>query len=239
MPAAILLFPLTAVLTLPTAAILLLTQSRSGWLGAVGGVWVLLALWSLILPTSRKRKLLWAGIGLMLLAGIAGLLWLGPEKLAILWDDPSQMGQTAVGSLNSLGFRQEVWRWGLMAVGDFPFSGTGLGAFRHVVRRLYPLNINAGYDIAHAHNLTLQVALDVGIPGLITYLSLLITAWLIGWKTARRSPTLRPFALGILASLAALHIFGLTDTLALGSKTGLSFWVALALLNAMFHLSNR
>ncbi|MCZ7671670.1 MAG: hypothetical protein M5U34_33375 [Chloroflexi bacterium] len=79
MPAAILLFPLTAVLTLPTAAILLLTQSRSGWLGAGRGLGVAGAVepHPAYLP---QTELLWAGIGLMLLAGIAGLLWLGPEN---------------------------------------------------------------------------------------------------------------------------------------------------------------
>jgi putative inorganic carbon (hco3(-)) transporter len=125
----------------------------------------------------------------------------------------------------------------LMAVGDFPFTGTGLGTFRQVVRRLYPLNVSPTYDIAHAHNIFLQTALDVGIPGLIAYLSLLLIAAALSWKIAQRDKTLRPFALGILASFAALHIYGLTDALALGSKTGLSFWVALGLLTAMFRLT--
>ncbi len=227
----------TAVLTLFTTAILLLTQSRSGWIGAIGGVLVLLILWGAVLPKSRQRWVMWGAVGVILLAGIAGVFALGPERIQSIWDDPGQAEETAVGDLGSIGFRQEVWRWGLMASSDFSFTGTGLGTFRHVVRRLYPLNVPPDYDIAHAHNIFLQTALDVGIPGLITYLSILMIAVGIGWQTAKRSKALRPFSLGILASFAALHTYGLTDALALGSKTGLSFWIALGLLTAMFKLS--
>ncbi len=226
----------TAVLTLITAALLILTQSRSGWIGAIGGLFVLLVLWGIVLPSMRQRKLIWAGVGASLLAGIGGLWAFGPQKLQTIWDDPGQLGATAVGNLGSLGFRQEVWRWGITAVQDFPFTGAGLGAFRHVVRRLYPLHVNPTYDIAHAHNIFLQTALDVGLPGLIVYLALLLLAFWLGWQVARGDETLRPFALGLLAGFAALHIYGLTDALALGSKTGLSFWVALGLLTAMHQI---
>ena len=229
----------TAVLTLVVMAVLLLTQSRSGWIGAVGGIVVVLALWGAVLPKSRQRWLFWATAAAIVLAGIVGAMALGSERLQTIWEDPIQAEATAVGDFSSIGFRQEVWRWGLMASGDFAFTGTGLGTFRQVVRRLYPLNVRPDYDIAHAHNIFLQTALDVGIPGLITYLSMLIIAAVIGWQTAKRSKVYRPFALGILASFAALHIYGLTDALALGSKTGLSFWVALSLLTSMFFLQRR
>jgi len=230
---------LTAVslLTLLTAAILLLTQSRSGWLGAAGGLLVLLILWVAVLPPSPRRRWFGRAAAALLVLGLAAIAWIGPERLQTAWDDPSQLSQTAVGSLGSVGFRQEVWRWAVTAVGDFPFTGVGLGAFRVVVRRLYPLNVNPTYDIAHAHDIFLQTALDVGLPGLIVYLALLLLAFWLGWQAARRDDALRPFALGLLAGLAALHIYGLTDALALGSKTGLSFWLALGLLTAMHRLA--
>lgn len=99
-----------------------------------------------------------------------------------------------------------------------------------------PLNVNPTYDIAHAHNIFLQTALDVGLPGLIVYLALLLLAFGLAGRWRGVMGTLRPFALGLLAGFAALHIYGLTDALALGSKTGLSFWVALGLLTAMHQI---
>ena len=47
---------------------------------------------------------------------------------------------------------------------------------------------------AHAHNIFLQTALDVGLPGLIVYLALLLLAFWLGWQVARGDETLRPFA---------------------------------------------
>jgi len=226
----------TAVLALITTTLLILTQSRSGWIGAAGGLFILLFFWGVVLPQSRPRTLIWTSLGAGLFAVIGGLWAIGPQRLQAIWSDPGQLEATAVGSLSTIGFRQEVWRWAVTAVGDFPFTGAGLGAFRHVVRRLYPLNVSPTYDIAHAHNIFLQTALDVGLPGLIVYLALLLLAFWLGWQVARGDETLRPFALGLLAGFAALHIYGLTDALALGSKTGLSFWVALGLLTAMHQI---
>lgn len=215
-------------LLLATTAVFILTQSRTGYLGAAGG-WLLLALlWAGALPPSPRRRWLRVGLLLVVLIGLVGLWGVGSERLLSFWQDPQQ--ETAVGAIGSLSFRQEVWRWSLVTIGDFPFTGTGLGTFRQVVRRFYPLAISPTYDIAHAHNIFLQTALDVGLPGLIAYLSLVGLALQQGWQTARRSPTLRPIALGLMAGMVALHIFGLADALALGSKSALIFWVMLALL---------
>ena len=160
---------------------------------------------------------------------------IGPERLQALWQEPT--AATVVGSMSTLGFRQEVWRWALISKQDFLFTGCGLGTFREVVRLLYPLNVPPGYDIAHTHNIFLQVALDVGVPGLIAYVALLgIAAW-VGLRVSRRDATLRPLALGLVGGLGALHIYGMMDALAPGSKPGLILWVALGLLTAMHRLA--
>lgn len=212
-------------------ALLVLTQSRSAWLGMWGSALALLLLWAVMpLPKSKRPWLLGAALGLLLLAG-AGAWFIGPERLQTLLQEPS--GMTALGNVSSLNFRYEVWRWALAAIQDFPFTGCGLGTFREVVRLLYPVNVVPTYDIAHAHNIFLQVALDVGLPGLIAYLALLaLTIWL-GIQTARHNPQVRALALGLVSGLMALHIYGLMDALAPGSKSGVLFWYALGMLTAL------
>lgn len=215
--------------TLVTAAILLLTQSRSAWVGILAGLVTIGLNW---LPINWQRKVAIGGgvfttIGL-LLAGLAG-----PSHVLARFP-----ASPVVGNLTFITFRQEVWHWAISAIQDFPFTGTGLGTFRQVVRRLYPLDVPATYDIAHAHNIFLQTALDVGLPGLIAYLAMLSIVGFMGWQVAKHNEQLRPFALGLLASLIAFHTYGLTDALALGSKPGILFWMALGLLTAMFNCSS-
>jgi hypothetical protein len=69
------------------------------------------------------------------------------------------------------------------------------------------------------------------LPGLIAYLALLELAGVVAWGAARRSSgAVRGLGLGLFAGLIALHLYGLTDAIALGSKPGLAFWMALGLL---------
>ena len=222
---------LWAGLLLAATAVFIVAQSRTGYLGAIGGWLILILLWVYLMPPTLKRRWLLTGILLGTAIGLAVMWGPGSERLLAIWQYPQQ--ETAVGAVSSLGFRQEVWRWSLVAIGDFPFTGTGLGTFRQVVRRFYPLAVIPTYDIAHAHNIFFQTALDIGLPGLIAYLSLTGLALHQGWHVARRQPELRPIALGLMTGIIALHIFGLADALALGSKPALIFWVMLGLLAVM------
>lgn len=222
---------LAGLSALVLTAILVLTQSRGGWVGAIAGLVVLAVTWSLIASPSRARtagRIALAGFGAVL---IAGAIWIGPERVQQLWLDPPR--ETAIGTLATLNYRRQLWPVALEAVADFPLTGAGLGAFREVAFRLYPLTLLSQQDIGHAHNIFLQTALDMGLPGLVAYIALLLIAAATAWQTARRSLALRPIALGLLAGLAALHVFGLADAVALGAKPGVLFWWALGLITAM------
>lgn len=215
--------------------LLLLTQSRTGWLAFALTLWLLALLWVWLLPVCRWRRMLATAVVVSPVLVTAVLALLGPQRLQKLAADPSQ--EAGLNALASLSFRQEVWQWGLTAVHDFPLTGTGLGAFRLVVRRFYPINVLPSYDIAHAHNIFLQTALDVGLPGLVLYLAMVGLAFYLGLKVAKQDAGLRPYALGLVATLAAIHFFGLADALALGAKPHLLFWFLLALLTAVGRLT--
>ncbi len=230
--------PVLALLAVLLAGIaggtLALTQSRSGWMGSAVGIAGLVALagWA----TSRRRvQVLAVAVPLALVVAAAALIATQPE-IAARFINTS--GQTA-GEI-SLSGRPEIWSRALYAIQDFSFTGTGLGTFRRVVNLLYPLfTISPDTDIAHAHNIFLQVALDLGLPGLVAYLASLWIALCIAWGAAKRSSgMLRGLALGLLAGLVALHVYGLTDAIALGAKPGLAFWMALGLIAALPRVIN-
>jgi putative inorganic carbon (hco3(-)) transporter len=214
-----------------TTAVLLITQSRSAYMGAAAGGLALLLVGIILMPDSRWRNWLLAGFALLLLAGSLGLQAIGVDNIQSIWDDPRQ--QTSLGSTASLGFRQEVWRWSIVAVSDFPFTGVGLGSFSRVIRRFYPVAVAPTYEITHAHNIYLQMALDVGLVGLIAYLSIIMTALGIIWGVARQNHRLRPVALGLGAGFIAYLMFGLTDAVPLGAKPALLFWYVLGLVTIL------
>jgi putative inorganic carbon (HCO3(-)) transporter len=205
---------------------LMLTQSRSGWLGGAAG---LLALAILAGLASRQRRLQALAVALpfALILAFGTFIVLRPDVLA------GFLGVSGgVSGEISFAGRPEIWSRAIYAIQDFSFTGTGLGAFRRVVNLLYPLfTVGPETDIAHAHNMFLQVAVDVGLPGLIAYLALLELAGVVAWGTARRnSGIVRNLGLGCFAGLIALQVYGLTDAMALGSKPGLVFWMALGLI---------
>ena len=228
---------LLLLVTFLITAMLVLTQSRSGWIGAFGALLFLLTwLGWLYLPKQRRWLIGLGWLGLLIVS-IIGYLLIGPERIEQAWGGPSD--RIVIGNLSSIGFRLEVWHWSVEGIKSFPFTGTGLGTFRRVVKRFFPIQVSPTFDISHAHNIFLQTALDIGLPGLIAYIALLLVAGQIGWQVARRDERLRPFAIGLVSSLVALHIYGLTDALALGSKTGLLFWLNIGLLAAMKNVSEK
>lgn len=223
-----------AALTLGATAVLVLTQSRSGWLAGVGSLYLLVLLWSAVLPKDHpQRKVLLFASGAFTLLGIITFFLIGPERLASFWQDPVQ--ETALGSFGSLGFRQEVWLWTIVMLQDFPFTGIGLGSFQRVIRRLYPVMTSPDYPITHAHNVFLQMGADYGLFGLILYLALIGILLAMLWRTARHQARWRPYALGFAAALLAYHIYGLGDVL--DSKTNLVIWIAYGLITALSQLN--
>ena len=215
------------------AGLLLLTQSRSGWLGGVFGVGTLIIVWASLLPASSPwRHLRWIVVVLLLAGSVVGFMVFRPEFEAAVEQEASEI--TAIGTFKSFGFRWAVWGWSVEAIGDFPFTGVGLGAFRRVVKRLYPVEISG--VIHHAHNTYLQVPLDLGLPGLVAYLALLLVAAAVAVRVARERVRLRPLALGLLGGLAGVHVYSFLDSLVPGSKTVLLFWMVIGLLAGLSRL---
>ena len=137
----------------------ILTQSRAGYLGFSVGI----GLWAIL----RWSRLLW---GLPLL-GI-GLIWLF-QRFGIF----SVLNGLAAG--NSFGGwtgRLDIWTQSSHALQDFVLTGIGIGTFTLVIPLLYPLQVNIE-GFPHAHNLFLQIGLDLGLPGLIAYLSIIISCF--------------------------------------------------------------
>jgi putative inorganic carbon (HCO3(-)) transporter len=127
-------------------ALLVLTQSRSAWIGAVVGLAVMAGI--------RWRPAGWLLAGTALVVA-SGLYAADPESLVQALF-PSADTAAAAGIVSLQG-RFEIWSRAVYAIQDFPFTGTGLGTFRRVAPLLYPLFlIGSELDIGHAHNVFLR-----------------------------------------------------------------------------------
>jgi O-antigen ligase len=199
-----------------TGAVLALTQSRSGYLGLLGGMTVLL--FGLIRSQrgSVPRGPLTAAL-LVLLLTLGSLA----ASLARGFVDP----ETApLGSLDS---RITLWRISWPLIADMPLTGSGLGQFDVVAHLLTDLPPElANVTIPHAHNFILQAALDLGVLGAISVVALLVQFFQCCADIERGA--VRPLpshGWALAAAMVAFLCYGLTDTIALGARGGLVFWV--------------
>lgn len=203
-------------LAVAVAGSLALTQSRGAILSAAAGVLIVCLLrWPLLRPAAPL------------------LLLLAPVAFAGI-DSALPVATAPAASIVAMGWdtRLELWSRAIAILMDFPFTGTGIGTFDRVVPLLYPLLFSAaGSPIGHAHNLFLQVGVDLGIPGLIAYLAVFANTLLLLARTLRqREPALRwALAAGVTGSLFVMLIHGLVDAALWGSKPAFLPWLFVAL----------
>ncbi|MCJ7700217.1 MAG: O-antigen ligase family protein, partial [Anaerolineales bacterium] len=225
--------------TLFVTAVFILTQSRGSYLALI---FTSLALLFIILPPPWR----WSLLGVMMITGLIFGFALSKGGLVAAHNWLTGSGLTTEGalSLNSLEGRVELWSRAIFGLQDFPFTGMGMNTFREVVHLLYPLFLIApDVDIGHAHNEFLQAGLDLGIPGLIAFISLYIIAfWIlmdawrkisifeVGGRNQQRMMLQRSIVLGLGGGLLAHLIYGMTDAVSLGAKPGVLFWMLLGLI---------
>lgn len=184
--------------------VIVLTQSRGAWLATVA---VLLGL--LIL----RWRWGWIGIFTIPVLIISSGYYLGFNRiLDLLSSNPT------IGDWNG---RVEIWFRAIYMIQDFPYTGIGMGLFQDVTSALYPFSESLPATIPHAHNLFLQVGVDLGIPGLAAWLSILILIIVISWQIylagrQDRKDYFRALGSGLLLSQLALVVHGLTDAVTWG-----------------------
>ena len=203
------------IATILTGACLLLTHARSAWIGGAAGL-VALGLMTMYALASRAsrigaRKHEWA-LPVMLLFVAAGFfLKISPDAGSIMEraDTLTQGGQIA-----AVQYRQTTARGAFAMLKARPLTGWGIG--------LYPY-----YQSAHtgtgatltgqytrpylnedAHNLYLQTAAELGVPGVLLLISIVVVFLGMGMGRVRsmEAGVRRNLLLGSMASLVAFAV---------------------------------
>ena len=194
------------------SGVLILTQSRSSWIG--------LLLSCLILLSAVPRGKKW-GIILISLFVAGYLLLLGFDKIPL--------GAKEVKG--SITLRMELWSAAIETINEYPASGIGMNQIRQLP--------SVGYERSHVHNHLLHTAAEIGIPGLAAYMAILIGAGFMCFKIWRESNTgwMKMTALGLGYGQLAHFIFGSLDSIPLGAKVGIYFWFSLGLISAIYNFT--
>jgi len=215
---------LAFIATLFISAIIFLTQTRGAWI-AFGVVVIILLM------------LRWRWGWLLLFFVVVGTIWsfnyFGSRELldALIYS-------TTVGGIEG---RVELWSRAIFMIQDFPFTGIGMGSFTEVVDILYPFSFPTA-RIINACNLFLQVAVDLGFPGLIAWLAILLTVIFISRQVYYAGKTsqndlITGIGAALLGSQIALITHGLTDTVTWGTVRHTPLvWVIWGVAIASFNL---
>ena len=134
-----------------TLAAITVAASRGGFLGLLA-----MMIWLLWRSRNRMRNLLLVGVCMGLFLAVSPL---SPVK-RFLHPDYSDT--------DSVQIHLELWRAGLKIVRDHPLAGIGVGQFKSAVSAYsHVKNLSM-----LAHNTYLEIAAEMGIPGLILFLAM-------------------------------------------------------------------
>ncbi|MBQ4598891.1 MAG: O-antigen ligase family protein [Clostridia bacterium] len=199
------------------AACLIYTWARGAWLGFLFAAVVFLLMWN-------KRTM-----GL-LLAGVLALPMLIPYLPASIVSRFSSIGDLTDTSTN---YRVYIWRGSTKMAADYALTGIGIG--EEAFNRIYPYYSFAGIEKApHAHNLFLQLFIEVGIFGFIIFLALLICLFQCGFSLAKHGADkeVRLIGCGALCGVLAALVQGMTDYVWYNYRVFFVFWLVIGLVAA-------
>jgi hypothetical protein len=193
---------------------LALTQSVGSWVALFVSVWFLLL--------SRKWKT-WCMVGVVAMVMI--LIFVTPQLFS-----KKEESQSIYNIIKAkIEVRYPIYQAGFDAIKKNPVFGVGMNRLR--------LDPNVGYENSHAHNQLLQTGAELGIPGLAAYLAILFG---VGWMSREvlkktNKDWMKVAVRGLAGGQLAYFMFGVGDAIPLGAKTGVVFWLSLALLTAIYN----
>lgn len=196
---------------------LIFTWSRGAWLG----IFFAAALFLLIMD---KRWWLLAVVGLFLVPMFLGSGSAIAQRLL-------SIGNTAD---TSTAYRVSIWQASLSMLRDFGLAGIGQGS--EAFAMIYPKYALAGANYAlHAHNLFLQLWIETGLCGLLSFLALIIAFMkqsisLVCYRG--RTTVLGAASIAFATGIAGFLLQGLTDNVWYNYKMVLLFWIVLAFASA-------
>jgi len=146
------------------------------WRSLLWGMLMLCALAFVLLGQSRGAMVaLIAGFFALLLLRGGRFVWVGGIVIVLVcWVGYELFAPFILA--RGLSYRPEIFQASLDMVMQKPFLGLGIGTDYRVVTSSYP----EGFD--HTHNSFTHVAVELGIPGVVMWVGLWLSAFHIAWQ---------------------------------------------------------
>ena len=202
---------LTCLLVIPFVA-LLITYSRSGWLGFMVATLVFISLYN--------KKFL----PILLAIAICIIPFL-PESIMnrIL----------TIGNMkdSSNHYRICIWTGVLLMMRDFWFTGTGLGP--EAFRRLYMIYTSEyARPAPHTHMLFMEVFAEMGVLGVIVFFALIVSLIFVSCRQVNkfeRKSIPRMYVIAAASSVAGILMIGFAEYVWFYPRVMFAFFIALGL----------
>jgi O-antigen ligase len=190
---------------------ILITRSRGSWIGLV------LSLFFFLFVLGNKKT-----VRLIIIIFFAFFV------VILNFDRMSSATEEIIFKIN---YRFNLWKLAVEKISERPVLGLGMDQFRHLPE--------VGTEASHSHNHLLHLAAELGLPALLAYLAILIGAGYMCFEVWRRGKVewMRWFVMGLGCGQLAHLIFGIGDSIPLGGKPGIIFWISLALIASIYNYS--
>ncbi|MBN1668465.1 MAG: tetratricopeptide repeat protein [Anaerolineales bacterium] len=232
--------PLATALLPPTLTLIaiVLGTSRGALLALAAGLglWFLWVLTAFLVRKIRVPRIFRTHnpTFVLFVSFVSAFLLIGILILTTYPGGPLALVNKLPGPANA-GSRLDLIQANLHLMADFPFTGGGLASFPGLYSHY--LQVLPFFQLAHGHNLLLDISMEQGLLAGLLFLAILTTAGLLGFRQlaqssnrpkdsttspAPYSPNPYPLLIGpSLASLLTLFTHGLLDDVLYGSRGAL------------------
>lgn len=218
---------------------LLLTQSYGAMLGVIGSLIIYLFLnWRLFKKHQQEKELIMLKriIYLLIVLGVvvicAGLLlFVNTEKWRVLLE---------LAERSSSSVRLQVYQISTALIAQNPLLGIGLGQYEAVYNLQAPVILGkAPYEwvMIHPHNIFLAFWLNLGLPGLLMFLIIIVSAFAKYVRAVDFKD--KYFKLIGVTMLILILLHGQIDTHFFKNDLALMFWLIIALITLPVNLNNK
>ena len=204
---------------------LVFTYSRGVYVGLVFSILSLV-------PFIKRKKRKWLFIGLFIV-GAAVLVAVSPPSVKDRLRGTFDLEQTFNKE------RLQSYQSAFAIIRDYPFTGIGVYT-TDIVYREYKLHHLGKRSFNYIHNIYFEIAIEMGIIGLVAFILIMITALKECWTSFFKAsdPRLRGLMIGLWMGLVGSSAHQMFDAILYVGQMGVFFWVILGLIASVSRMSS-